>query len=213
MKKFFSEQRISEYIEICVDVVLLNLLWLLFCIPIVTIGASTTAMYRVCFKALRGEGKIFSEFWASFKQNLKQATIIWLIVVLVFFVLYCDVRIVDYLQVSWAPVAKLIFGAMAILLLCVTQYVFPLLSQFHNTVPQIFRNAALMSVGYAPKTFLMTVIWALPTIAVLFLPGQFFRFGLHIILFAGALVGHIKAHILWKVFSKYMDEPAQDEKL
>lgn len=209
MKKIFSEQRISEYIEICVDVVLLNLLWLLFCIPIVTIGASTTAMYRVCFKALRGEGKIFQEFWTSFKQNLKQATIIWLIVVLVFFVLYCDVRIVDYLQVSWASAAKVVFGALAILLLCVMQYVFPLLSQFHNTVPQIFRNAALMSVGHAPKTFLMAAIWALPVMAILFLPGWFFAYGLHIVLFAGALVAHIKARILWKVFSKYMDEPTQ----
>lgn len=211
MKEIFNEQRISGYIDTCADVVLLNLLWLLFCIPIVTIGASTTAMYRVCFKVMRGEGKIFQEFWLSFKQNMKQATAIWLIVVLIFFAIYCDIRIMDLLQTPWAPAAKIVFSSLAIFVLCVTQYVFPLLAQFHNTVSQIFRNAVLMGVRHAPKTFLMAIIWALPVAAIFFLPGSFFRYGLHILLFAGALVAHIKARILGKVFSQYVDEPTQTE--
>ena len=58
----------------------LNILWLVCCLPIVTIGASTTALYYTSFKIAKDEGSyITTMFFRSFRQNFKQATVIWLI--------------------------------------------------------------------------------------------------------------------------------------
>ena len=76
------------------DLILLNLLFIICCIPIVTIGASITAMYYVTLKMVRNEESyLFRSFFKSFKQNLKQSTVIWLILLAVSIVLWMDFRI------------------------------------------------------------------------------------------------------------------------
>ena len=62
------------------DVMILNVLWVLCSIPVVTMGASTTAVYYVTLKLVRDEeGPTIRSFFKSFKENFRQATIIWLI--------------------------------------------------------------------------------------------------------------------------------------
>ena len=79
MDKIFStDSKLFRGLEKAVNVVYLNVLWLIFSIPLITIGASTTAMFSVMMKMGRDrEGYIFKDFWKSFKENFKQATIIW----------------------------------------------------------------------------------------------------------------------------------------
>ena len=67
------------------DLIWLNILAFIFCIPVVTIGASITALNYVALKMVRNEdGYVTRAFFKSFKQNFKQATIIWLIMLLIF---------------------------------------------------------------------------------------------------------------------------------
>lgn len=203
MSGFFSNSRISDAITTGADIVILNLLWLIFSLPIVTIGASTTAMYRVSVKLVRGEGNLFKTFLGAFKQNFRQATVIWLIIVVLFAMFYFDIRIMKLISSPLGQVGVIFFGSAAILGICVIQYVFPLLAWFENSVLQTLRNAAIMSIRHAPVTLMMTGIWLLPFAAWLFIPSWFFYYGFHFVLFSFALVSYAKAHLLNSVFSKY----------
>ena len=63
-----------------INIIYVSVLWILFSIPIITIGASSTALYYTVTKVIRhGRSYIFREFWQSFKSNLKQSTAVWLI--------------------------------------------------------------------------------------------------------------------------------------
>ena len=77
--KFFSlENPIWKFIGNLADFFLLSCLWYLCCLPVVTAGAATTALYYVTLKMARGqEGQLIPAFFHSFKQNLKQATALW----------------------------------------------------------------------------------------------------------------------------------------
>ena len=76
--------------KIC-DMICLNVIWLICCIPIVTIGASTTALYSVMLKMVKNEeGYIFRSFFKAFKENFRQSTVIWLLFVLVSVIWWID---------------------------------------------------------------------------------------------------------------------------
>ena len=80
MKLFNYDSPFWSFMSRLADLIILNLLWIVFCIPVVTIGASTTAMYRVTLNMVRGEGSgVVRMFWDAFRLNLKQAVLIFLI--------------------------------------------------------------------------------------------------------------------------------------
>ena len=73
------------------DLCILNVVFLICCIPVFTIGAATTALSYVTLKMKDGEeGYILKSFFKSFRQNFKQSTVIWLLMVLIGLVLGLD---------------------------------------------------------------------------------------------------------------------------
>ena len=86
-----SETPVIQFLNKMADLILLNALWILCCIPIVTIGASTTAMYYVLIRSIRyGDGYVVKMFFLSFKRDFKQSTFAWLIIVVLFCLLGMD---------------------------------------------------------------------------------------------------------------------------
>ncbi len=150
------------------DLIILNLLTLVCCIPVITVGAAMTGLNYVCLKMVRNEeGYIIRGFFKSFKQNFKQATIIWLIILLVIGVLAGDVFIMSYSNVAfptWLRVALLAVGVIVIVAL---MHVFPVLARFDNTIRNTFRNSLYMGILTLPKTILMMICWALPVVITL----------------------------------------------
>ena len=117
------------------DLIWLNILTFICCIPIITIGASMTALNYVTLKIVRDEETYITKaFFKSFKQNFKQATIIWLIMLLVIAVLVGDFVIFMYSTVEFPSWIKTVLLAVVILFAFATMHVFPVLSKFDNTV-------------------------------------------------------------------------------
>ena len=81
MGNFFStDGPLFEGMAYIINIIYVSVLWILFSIPIITIGASSTALYYTVTKVIRhGRSYIFREFWQSFKSNFKQSTAVWLI--------------------------------------------------------------------------------------------------------------------------------------
>ena len=186
----------------------LNVLWLVCCLPIVTIGASTTALYYTSFKIAKDEGSyITTMFFRSFKQNFKQATVIWLIMLATGVVIVADAVLLGRLRatstgtaaVIWTLLLAAIFGCMIIYII-VLAYIFPLLSIASNTTANMFKNAFLIGTHYLFVTLLVVFIHY----AMFFLIVNVFT---PLIIFGEGLCAVISAHILLKVFRPLLYDP------
>ena len=95
MGNFFStDGPLFEGMAYIINIIYVSVLWILFSIPIITIGASSTALYYTVTKVIRhGRSYIFREFWQSFKSNLKQSTAVWLIYLVMMGILLVDIRV------------------------------------------------------------------------------------------------------------------------
>ena len=186
----------------------LNILWLVCCLPIVTIGASTTALYYTSFKIAKDEGSyITTMFFRSFKQNFKQATIIWLIMLVAGLVIVADAILLYRLRatstgtiaVIWTLLLAVMFACM-IAYVIVLVYIFPLLSIASNTTANMFKNAFLIGTHYLFVTILVVFVHY----AMFFLVVNVFT---PLIIFGEGLCAVISAHMLLKILRPLLYDP------
>ena len=170
MGKFFDlDSPIMRFLNRMADMIILNILMIICCIPIITVGAACTAMHYVLLKMVRDEeGYLIKGFFKSFVQNFKQATLIWLFMLLALVVFVGDWLI--FRASGDAFPRALVIGVIAIgiIMLMVAIYVFPLLARFDNSIRNTILNAALLAIGNLPKTLLMIVIYAIPPVIAYF---------------------------------------------
>ena len=199
------------------QLIALNLLWIVCSLPVITAGASTTALYYCTLKLHKdGDIRVFHDFFKSFKQNFKQATVINLIMLAVATILYMDLRIVGNIDGTMSQVLYIVFFAFGILYMMVFLYIYPVLAKFYNSIKNTFRNAFLMAIRHLPYTVLMAVITLLP--AGVFFIKSFRIQSMAIMLlcmFGFALEAFINGHFLVKIFDNYIpaDADTQDTDL
>ena len=203
------------------DLFWLNILYIICCIPVITIGAATTALYYVTLKMVKDEESyITKSFFKSFKDNFKQATIIWIIFIVVILVMICDLtmlnggtlaNLVNNSSVSTAVLIAV--GVVGILVLFVFTYVFALLAQFDNTVVNTIKNALLISIRHLPFTVSMIVISLIPYVLM-----YFSAYGMLITVIMFSLTAYINSKFFKNIFVLYMPkeevtEENEDEKV
>ena len=147
------------------DAMILSLMFIIGSIPIVTIGTSMTATYYAAMKGVQGDdGYVFKNYIKSYKQNLKQSVIIWLIMAVVLFVFGVDLWFwLKQWQDARVSAAKPMIAVSVVLLavaVFITMYVFPLQAKFDNKTSVQIRNAFLLSIKNFPTTLLLVVITA-----------------------------------------------------
>lgn len=159
MKFNLADNAFTRALSKIFDLACLNVLWVICSIPIFTIGASTTALYSVMLKLVRNEeGYIFRGYMKAFKENFKQSTVIWLLILAMGAVWWIDYNFAGLIGGGAGTALRLIFLAMGILLLAVFIYVFPLTARYENSVKATLKNALLLSVAKLPYTILFFVI-------------------------------------------------------
>ena len=192
--------------KIC-DMICLNVLWVICSIPIVTIGASTTALYTVMLKMVRNEeGYIFRGFFKAFNENFKQSTIIWLIVAALGVVWWIDYRVSGLMGQGISDVFRIIFLLLGFLLLSVIIYVFPLTARYENSISATFKNAIILTVAKLPYTFIMVAVLVIAVLASLWntmmlmmaLPLWF--------IFGVSLIAWVNSYLLRRVFNVFEQE-------
>lgn len=200
--------RESKFVQVCMkisDLIIMNVIFLICCIPIITIGASVTGLYYTTLKMARDQetSPIYKNFFASFRQNFKQSTLVWLIMLVFGGFLYVDFRITTVMEDATAR--SLLFGFLIVMLivyLCIWAYVFPLIARFENTIGNMIRNAMRISTMKIHYTFPILVLNASPLL-VLFVNGDFIKWFLAaytFIWFAG--VAYINSKMLVELFEK-----------
>lgn len=214
MGRFFNmDNKFFVFMGKIADLCMLNLLCIICCIPIVTAGASLTALYYVTMKMVRNEeAYIFRSFFRSFKQNFKQATVINIIMLAAAALLYIDTNIAGKMGQSAGKILGMIFAAFTLLYVMILLYVYPLLAKFYNSVKNTFKNAILMAIRHLPYTILMLLICACP-ILILFIPSFQIQMSLImlVILFGPAVIAYGNSHFFVRIFDKYIPEESVSE--
>ena len=189
------------------DLMILNILCIICCIPIITIGASVTAMYYVTLKMARNEESyIVRSFFKSFKENFKQATVIWLVALVAGLLLGFDFYIMGQMSTTFAMVVRYGLAIIALVYAMVMLYVFPVLSKFYNTIRATVRNALLMSIRHLPQTIAMLAITIIPVILTLTIAEVMVYGSLVWILVGFALIAFINSQFLVRIFDRYIPE-------
>lgn len=201
MRFNLADNAVTRALSKLFDVAVLNILWLVFCIPVVTAGAATTALYSVMLKLVKDEeGYIFRGFLSAFKENFRQSTIVWLILLVLGTLLGVDMVIVRSLSGPVSIVFQVLFFFVAFCLAGVTLYVFPLMARYENTVKATVKNAALLAVGRLPYTIVLIVVTIGPVL-VSFLNFRTLFISLPLWLgIGGGAIAWVNSHILRHVF-------------
>ena len=206
MKFFNYDSPFWSFMSRIADLVIVNVLWLVFCIPVFTIGASTAALYRVTLNIVRGEGGgIARSFWQAFRLNFKQGTLLFLILLLPTLLVIYELWLYLSGAVAQSVWMGVVFCLPSLLVALVTAYVYPLLAQFDNTIKNTLKNACLLSIGNLPYSIVMVAL-NLAAPALLFFATSFFlQTCIFWILIGGSLVALLNSYLLRKIFKKYFN--------
>lgn len=208
---FNYEGPVVQTLNKVADCICLSFLWLISCLPVVTIGAATTALYYATNKCIRhGEGHIWREYWRSFLSNFKQATILWLMLFALYGLLGGSCYS-SYLMCSVGNLPKEMFYFLLIVIAVIAAWaslLFPYLARFQNTNRMILKNCFGIALMNVPVVLLHLVFLLLAV-------GMIVVFPL-LILCAPGVYMVLSCYSLEKVFLKYMtpeDRAREEEKL
>lgn len=205
------ENPIIRGISRIADFVILNLLWLLCSLPVITIGASTTALYAVMLKLVKNEeGYIARGFLKAFKENFRQSTLMWLLFILLWVILILDFFSLHIMSENMAGFMQILFLIMGCLLISMTVYAFSLQARFENTVKNTLKNALLLVFARLPYTLLIIILSVGP-VFITFLTPQTLLIGLLVWLFIGkSFVVWLNSFLLRHIFEKLEESQTQE---
>lgn len=208
MKKIFkSDSPIMKALTIAADLLILNLLTIVLCIPIITMGPAVTAMNDIVIHIVRGEeGYTVKPYFQSFKANFKQGMILGLILTAAAGILY-----LDYLAAqTYIPIMRAPIIAIGVIILAIAFYAFGMLARYENTLRGTMKNAAMLAVGNFPRTLFMVVC----AVGLWLVCIHFYQFGIPILLLFGlSLPCYVNILLLNGVFRKLdgEEEPEDEE--
>lgn len=185
--------------KVC-DVLILSVIYAIVCIPLITIGPATTALYYATVKVIRRErGYLLREFFKSFRVNFKRAAIVGIVLTIIFAILIIDLMVTWTSKGGNSSLNSVLIGiymAITILILSFTLYVFPVLSRFDMNIKQLVKAASFMSIKHILYTLLMIVIFAASLVAIVFMPVS--------VVFIPVSTTLLISLLMERVFKKYM---------
>ncbi len=201
MSNFFNmDNPLFSILSKIFDMLFISIVYIFLCIPIITIGPASTALYYTIVKVVRKErGYIFREFFKSFKLNFKRASIVGVLMVIIFVILGFDLAYAYGLTAPDSTKGSLLMGVfigITFLVVSFTQYIFPILSRFDMTIKQLIKSAVYMSMRHIHFTVLMIIVNAIAVVIMYFFSPFIF--------IAPATIVLVNSFMMELVFKKYM---------
>ncbi len=202
--KFFSvDSAFYRFMMRFFDMIKLNFMWLLFSIPIVTIGASTVAAMSVALKMVDDEeGYICRSFVKAFKENWKQGIVLGMITVVAVYAVYLDFQLFE--AVEGNPIMFLIIGMVScfVVVLCLL-YAYPLAARYENTLIKTIQNSYRIGRKYFGRTIMLVFILAVEYVVLNFNTTMLF-FGIAV---GPAMMIFTIAGVSKRIFQEIEKEP------
>lgn len=197
---FDPDSLFSRIMSFLADLVVLNLVFLLTCLPVFTIGPALTALYTLCFRLSDGRDGTLRAYFRAFRDNFRQGVALGLLATA-----WVTASAVNLLWASQSGALVLVLlGTVVCLGVMVLSYAFPLLSRFDNTLWNALKNALLLCLGHLPRSLLIGAVNVLPVVLVLTRPDTFFQMGLVWLLAWFSASAYGNALLLKKVFAPFL---------
>ncbi|WP_455539615.1 YesL family protein [Terrisporobacter sp.] len=203
---FRYDNKFFEVLGKISDIIILNLLCIISCLPIITIGASITATYSVALQMVKGEESYISrEFIKRFKENLKFSTKVWVIMLVLGMVLSFDFYISRLINNEYVSMI-LQFGLtiISIIFIFSLSYVFPIISKFENTTKNTIINSILISIQHLPQTILIVLINLSPIILTFVFSNSWGQILFLYTVIGFGIIAYINSMFFNKIFKKYI---------
>lgn len=183
---------------------ILNILWIICSLPIITMGAATTAMYSVLFAYRRKEtDSVFKPFFVAFKQNFLRSTLCWLILLVLGVALAYDAILLIY-GAEFQLFLCIPVIIVAVLVAITGVYMFPQIAMFDNKPWAMVKNGFLLFLLYPFQSIAIIILVFLPLILFLFIPQVFWLTFIIWVLIGFSLCASLNSFLLVKIFDRYI---------
>ena len=198
-----SKSKLYKAFETFGNIFALNVIFVVFSLPILTLGASVTAMYSVTIKMVKNEeGSIFKSFFEAFKSNFKKATLIWLILIVAGVVLFGEFLYIISFQGIIVSFYIVLLIVELVVIAFTLPFLFPLCARYENTVINTIKNAFLLSVSNFGSWLKIALAWFAPITLTVIYP-IIFLYTWYLWLFViFALIAYGTSFTIRKVFDK-----------
>ncbi len=197
-----------RFMMLITNLIALNILWLLGCIPVVTAGASTVAMHSVLLGCINGkDDAVLKPFFRAFKENFRIVTPLWLLNLLIGAVMAAEIF---YLSVGAQLWLKIIFGVLLFVYAAATSYLYPLLARYQTSGKSAVFNSFALSMRHLLSSLCVVTLNALPILLMVGFTEIFWKSVLVWTLIGFSLIAYLNLKILLPIFKKY--DPTPEEK-
>lgn len=201
---FDPDNKFWRFMGKIVDVFLISFLWLLGCIPLITIGASTSALYQFTLRQVDDtESTVLRGYFRAFRQNFGKATLVWMLEVLCGAVLAFDLWACLQMKNTVGNIGFFLFISLSVMYLLVIQYLLPITALFDFPLKKIIGDSFKMALGNLPSTVTCLMSFVLAVWLT-----SFFWIGFPV--FFG-LAAFASSYVLRGVLKRYMPEHEEDE--
>ena len=211
-----TKHKIMGFMDFVMYTAGLNLLFLLCSLPIITMGASLTALYAGLRAMFRKE-PCFQAFFSTFRKSFLRATVLWIILLPLNAYLFSGIISMLYYQVDGFLPMLLLSGFFALLLLSITTMIFLFYSRFEGTLLQLLRYGGTMSLSYPLRGLLISVLTWAPFALLFFSPSTILFFSVLFLFFYFAVVSIAAVWLMNHPFARFarevlgMDVPQRTE--
>lgn len=211
MKLFSMDGKFLNIFNRITDLVVLNLLWILCCLPIFTIGAATSALYQVTLQMAEDrESYIAQSFFHAFLENFKQATASWLICLAAIVVLLADTYVVSHFFTGMHITYVVLFFILSFLLFCVMLYMFPVIAYFKNSLKKIFINSFRLAFGNLATTLQLFLLSLLPALVLVLFQSMPVLGSFLILVIVPSATAFFQSVLLSHLFKKIPVNPSEN---
>jgi len=205
---FSPDSKLMHVLTRFCDILLLNVLYVLTCLPVFTIGAANTALYCVVFSLdTEREGRIFPTYFRAFRENFRQSSLLWLLLALFAAATYVNMVRFSGLGGTFGYLLFLLAMLISVLLLFTASYLFPLLSRFRSSSPAALKNALLLSIAHLPRTLVIAAVNVFPWLLLIVNFYTFLRLMLVWIFLYFAAAAYFNTRLLEPVFRPLCEDP------
>ncbi len=213
MKNLFNlDNPFIQFLTKVGDMILANFLFLVCSVPILTMGAAMTALHKVTQDiATDSEAGLIRTFFRAFRENFRQATLCWMLMLVFFVGMGCNLLLtITYLTGLPALIAKVLIGAIAAVMVALSAYVYPLMVRYDNTLKEHALNSGILVIVKLPRTLLMVFVNLLPLIIAYFSMQTFFSTMVFWLTIGFAFSSYITSTLLLPVFREMEDNNGQN---
>jgi len=185
----------------------LNLLFLICSIPVITVGASCTAMYTVLFRFVRNdEPDILKTFFKAFRENLKNASCIWAAMLAAAGTLAVNYYALYHMDGGWTEALRVFFNLIFIIWVMLWVYIFPAAAYYKNSVLGYFQFSVRVAIANLPVTAAIILIQAAMLLAILFFAQYMQMAVILLICCVFSLPAYFSTGFLVKIFERFEDD-------